>query len=139
MKALFNFSVITFVFLAVGTASSHQRQEIAGMRVVFGGDPEPILDNEVCLLGWRLIDLKTKEPVTNLQDVRIMIKFDGKEFGPFETRSGRRDPGLYRTRHIFTKPGEGEATLTFKREGEEKEHSLTLTFRINPREAIEIP
>lgn len=139
MKTLFNFSIIVFVFLVAGTASSHQRQEIAGMRVVFGGDPEPILDNEVCLLGWRCIDLKTEEPVTNLQEVRVTIKFDGKEFGPFKTRSARRDPGLYRTRHIFTKSGEGQATLTFKKEGEEKEHSLTLTFQVNPREAIEIP
>ena len=139
MRALFNFSVIVFVFLVVGTASSHKREEIAGMSVVFGGDREPLLDNEVCFLGWRLTDVKTEEPVTNLQNVHIMIKFEGKEFGPFETRSARRDPGMYRTRHIFTKPGEGEATLTFKREGEEKEHSLTLTFRIDPREAIEIP
>jgi len=68
-----------------------------------------------------------------------MIKFDGKEFGPFKTRSSRRDPGMYQTRHIFTKSGEGEATLTFKKKGEDKIHSLTLSFRIGSRKEIEIP
>ena len=139
MRILFNFSVIVLVFLVAGIASAHQRKEMGGMRFVFGGDREPLLDNEVCYLEWTVTDLKSEEPVTNLQDVSVMIKFYGKELGPFEARGARGNPGMYRTRHIFTGPGEGEATMTFKKEGEEMEHSLTLTFRINSRKSIEIP
>jgi hypothetical protein len=139
MRTFFSFSVIALVLLVAGIASSHERKEIAGMSIVFGGSPEPMLDNEVILLEWRITDLKTEEGVANLQDVSVMVKFDGKEFGPFETRSAFRNAGMYRTRHIFTNSGEGEATLTFKKEGEDMVHSLTLTFRIGSRGDIEIP
>ena len=139
MRTLFSISSIVLVLLVAGPAGSHERQEIGGMTVVFGGNPEPLLDSERCFLQWRFTDLKTKEPVANLQDLRLTIRFDGKEFGPFEARRIRRSPGMYQTHHIFTKPGEGEATVTFKKEGEDKPLSLTLPFRIGSRKAIESP
>ena len=139
MRAFFSFSVIILVLLVTGIASSHERKEIAGLSVVFGGSPEPMLDNEVILLEWRITDLKTEEGGANLQDVSVIVKIDGKEFGPFETQSAFRNAGTYRTRHIFTKSGEGEATLTFNKEGEDMVHTLTLTFRIGSRGDIEIP
>ena len=139
MRTFFRLSTVVLVVLVAGIASAHQRKEMSGMLFVFGGDREPNLDNEVCYLEWTVSDLETKEPVTTLKDVSVKIKFYGKEFGPFQTQGSRANPGMYRTRHIFTGPGEGEATITFKKEGEEMEQSLMLTFRINPRKVIEIP
>ena len=109
------------------------------MQVVFGGEPEPVLDGEICFLRWRFSDLESKEPVGDLEDASATLSFDGKEFGPFEVRGSRRNPGTYQTQHIFTKPGEGSVTLTFKKPGSEESHSLTLSFRVRPRKSIEIP
>ena len=117
---------------------SHERREIDGMQVVFGGEPEPVLDGELQFLRWRLTELENKQPVTDLQEVQAKIRFDGKEFGPFEARSSRQDPGMYQTHHVFTKAGEGEATLTFKREGKNEPLSLTVPFRVVSRKSIEI-
>ena len=70
------------------------------MQVVFGGEPEPVLDGEICFLRWRFADLESKEPVADLEDAKATIEFDGKEFGPFDARGSRRDPGTYQTQHI---------------------------------------
>ncbi len=127
------------VLFVASDASPHERQEIAGMRVVFGGEPEPVVDGEICFLRWRFADLESKEPVADLEDVTATLEFDGKTFGPFEARGSRRNPGTYQTHHIFTKPGEGKATLHFKKPGSDESQSLTLSFRVRPRKSIEIP
>lgn len=121
------------------TAFSHESREIGGMKVVFGGEPEPVLDAEICFLTWRFSDLKTEEPVATLEDVSAMIEFDGKEFGPFYARGSRRNPGTYQTRHIFTTPGDGDVTLSFKKAGSDEVLILTLPFAVQSRKSIEIP
>lgn len=139
MRSFSIVATLIAVLAVAGVASSHERQEIAGMQVVFGGEPEPVLDGEICFLRWRFTDLESKEPVGDLEDLSATLSFDGKEFGPFEARGSRRNPGTYQTRHIFTKPGEGSVTLTFKKPGGDESHSLTLSFRVRPRKSIEIP
>lgn len=121
------------------TTFAHERREIAGMQVVFGGEPEPVLDGEICFLRWRFSDLKTEEAVGTLEALSATIQFDGKEFGPFEARGSRRNPGTYQTQHIFTKPGEGEVTLSFKKAGSEEVLTLSLPFTVRSRKSIEIP
>ncbi len=121
------------------TAFGHETREIGGMQVVFGGEPEPVLDGEICFLTWRFSDLKTEEPVATLEDLSVTIQFDGKEFGPFYARGSRRNPGTYQTRHIFTTPGDGEVTLSFKKASSDEVLTLTLPFAVHSRKSIEIP
>ena len=138
MKTILNILLwVTFLYTTV--AFPHERGEVDAMNVVFGGEPEPVLNGERQYLRWRFTDTKTKQPVSDLEELHASIKFDGKEFGPFDVRGSRRDPGMYQTNHIFTKPGEGEATLTFKRNGKDKVFSITFPFKVNSREAYEIP
>ena len=117
----------------------HERREIGGMEVVFGGEPEPVIDGELRFLRWRFADVGSKQPATDLKDLQATIKFEGQEFGPFEARGSRRDPGMYQTHHVFMKPGEGEVTLTFKREGKSDVLAVTFPFRVVSRKTIEIP
>ena len=84
-------------------------------------------------------DLKTEEPVATLEDVSSLIEFDGKEYGPFYARGSRRNPGTYQTRHIFTTPGDGDVTLSFKKAGSDEVLTLTLPCAVQPRKSIEIP
>ena len=70
------------------------------MLFVFGGDRAPNLDNEVCYLEWTVSDLETKEPVTNLQNVTVQIKFYGKEFGTFQAHA----PTLVCAAHAISLP-----------------------------------
>ena len=109
------------------------------MNVVFGGEPEPVLDGEICYLRWRFSDLKTEEPVTTLEALSAKIQFDGKEVGPFEPRGSGRNPGMYQTQHIFTKPGDGEVTLSFKTASSDEVLTLTFPFTIRSRKTIEFP
>jgi hypothetical protein len=136
------FTVLASLFVGLFTAVtsfSHERREIAGMQVVFGGEPEPVLDGEICFLRWRFSDSKTEEPVGTLESLSATIRFDGKEFGPFEARGSRRDPGTYQTQHIFRKPGEGEVTLSFKKAASDEGLTLSLPFTVHSRKSIEIP
>ena len=139
MKALVSIVSLFGLLAVAGNVSPHEHQEIAGMQVVFGGEPEPVLDDEICYLRWRFTNLESKEPVGDLEDVSSTLSFEGNTFGPFEARGSRRNPGTYQTHHIFTKPGEGTATLSFKKPGSDETHTLTLPFRVRPRKSIEIP
>ena len=90
-------------------------------------------------LRWRITDAKTKEPITDLTELQAVVRFDGEELGSFTARGSRREPGLYQTFHIFSKPGDGEVTLSFKREGSSKVHTVTFSFSVNSRKDYEIP
>ena len=125
--------------LYVTTAFSHETVEIDGLSVLFGGEPEPMLDGERQYLRWRFIDTKTNEPASDLEDLQATITIDGKEFGPFKARGSRRDPGAYQTLHIFTKAGEAEATLSFKRSGKDKVNKLVTSFTVRSRKTLEVP
>ena len=67
-----------------------------------------------------------------------VITRNGHEFGPFEARGARRDPGLRQTRHIFSEPGEYDVVLTFKKTGDPAAHSVTFAFTIRDRKDLEI-
>lgn len=130
------------VFLSIfcgALAFAHSRADVDGMSVLFGGEPEPMLDAERQNLVWRFTDSETDEPVTGLEELQAVIKFDGEEFGPFTARGSRREPGLYQTFHIFSKPGDGEVTLSFMRDGNSKVHTVTFSFIVNSREDYVIP
>ena len=139
MKSFAAIFSLTVAISVAATAFGHESREIAGMQVVFGGEPEPVLDGEICFLRWRFSDLKTEEPVAALEAVSAKIQFDGKEFGPFEARGSRRNPGTFQSQHIFTKPGEGEVTLSFKKAASDEVLTLTLPFTVRSRKSIEIP
>lgn len=68
-----------------------------------------------------------------------MVKRSGKDYGPFMARMTSREPGVVATQHIFTSPGEYEATLTFKKKGDATMHSIAFSFRIRDRKEFEIP
>lgn len=117
------------------TVLAHDRKEVAGLVVVFGAEPEPALTGERQWLRWRF--RSGEEPFSELQDATAVIRRDGKEFGPFEARTARREPGLVQTVHIFSAPGEYEVVLTFRKADEV--HSIAFTYRIRDRRELEIP
>lgn len=116
---------------------AHDRKEVAGLVVVFGAEPEPALTGERQWLRWRF--RSGEGPFSELQDATAVIRRDGKEFGPFEARTVRREPGSVQTVHIFSAPGEYEVELTFRKEGDPKVHSIAFTYRIRDRRELEIP
>ena len=117
----------------------HERKEVAGLAVVFGAEPEPALTEEMQFLRWRISSLADREPYTELQDAEVVITRDGEQYGPFEVRGTRRDPGLYQTRHIFTTAGEYDTVLHFRKGEEEQIHTVDFSFRIGERANLEIP
>ena len=119
------------------TVAAHERKEVAGLEVVFGAEPEPALNGEMQFLRWRF--LKDKQPFGDVEEFVAMVKKDGKSFGPFKGRMNPREPGVVSTQHIFTNPGEYEATLTFKKKGEPTVHSISFPFKIGDRKTLEIP
>ena len=96
----------------------HERKEVAGLAVVFGAEPEPALTDEMQFLRWRVSSLADEEPYTDFQDAKVTVTHDGEDFGPFDVRAVRRNPGQYQTQHIFTAAGEYASVLSF-RKGEE--------------------
>ncbi len=130
--------ILVFVFFAA-TASSHDRKNVHDFNVVFGGEPEPMVNDERQALSWRFTNADTNELVTDLEALEAVDTFEGKVAGTFTARGSRRDPGLYRTTHIFTMPGDGEATLSFKREGNDKVYTVTFSFNVASRKELEIP
>ena len=138
MKNIVHKLILLCVFFAA-MAFSHSRADVDGMSVLFGGEPEPMLDAERQNLVWRFTEADTDEPVTDLEKLQAVVKFGGEEFGPFTARGSRREPGLYQTFHIFSKPGDGEVTLSFMRDGNSKVHTVTFSFIVNSREDYVIP
>ena len=121
------------------TAFGHDRTNVDDISVLFGGEPEPMVNDERQVLRWRFNDVDTDELITDLEELEAVVTFAGKEAGTFTARSTRREPGVYKTSHIFTTPGEGEVTLSFKREGNDKIYTVTFSFSVLPRRELEIP
>jgi len=117
----------------------HERKEVAGLAIVFGAEPEPALTEEMQFLRWRVSTLADQEPYADFQDASVVITRDGEEFGPFQVRGNRRDPGNYQTRHIFTAAGEYASVLSFRKGDEETVHTVDFNFNINERSDLEIP
>jgi hypothetical protein len=138
MKTIFRILVV-ITFLYAGTTFSHERGDVDGMSVVFGGEPEPMLNGERQFLRWRFEDSKTKEPVADLEELYVTVKFDGIETDPIKVWGSGRDPGLYQTNRIFTKPGDGRATLKYKKKGNDRVFTVGFSFTVNDRKGHEIP
>lgn len=136
-KILKTLAVLSIVF--GNAAFAHSSADVNGMSVVFGGEPEPMLDAERQNLRWRFTDAETNEPITDLEALEAVITFDGEEIGAFTARGSRRDPGMYQTFHIFSMPGEGKVTLSFKRNGSDELHTVTFSFTVNSRKDYLIP
>lgn len=138
MNIMLSKLILVFVFFAA-TASSHERKNVDDISVVFGGEPEPMVNDERQVLRWRFTNVDTNELVTDLEALEAVVTFEGKVAGTFTARGSRRDPGIYKTTHIFTSPGEGEVTLSFKQEGNDKVYSVTFSFSVLSRKELEIP
>ena len=133
------FAVIACAVLLPSTALAHERKDVAGLVVVFGAEPEPALTGEVEHLRWRFRSKDSEEPFGDLEDATAVITRDGKDYGPFEARRARGEPGLLQTVHIFSAPGEYEVVLTFKKKGSPEVHTVVFTARLRDRHDIEIP
>ena len=121
------------------TVSAHERKDVAGLEVVFGAEPEPALNGQMQFLRWRFLSKETKQSFGDIEDMSAVVKRNGKSFGPFTGRMAAREPGVVSTQHIFTAPGDYEATLTFKKKGDATVHTTTFPFRIRDRKELEIP
>ena len=121
------------------TAFGHDRTNVDDISVLFGGEPEPMVNDERQVLRWKFTDFDTNEIITDLETLEAVVTFAGKEAGTFTARGSRRDPGVYKTTHIFTMPGEGEVTLSFKRQGNDKIYTVTFSFSVMSRKELEIP
>ena len=132
-------AAVTAAALPGSATMFHETKEVAGLAVTFGAEPEPALTEEMQFLRWRIRSLADEEAYTDLQDAEAVIKRDDEEFGPFQVRGSRRNPGLYQTQHIFTAGGEYESVLSFRKGEDEKVHTVDFTFRIRGRASLEIP
>ncbi len=124
---------------AAPEAPPHERKIVAGLQIVFGAEPEPAITDEVQLLVWRISDVASKEPFTELEDAQVTVTFEGETFGPFPLRPVRGEPGRYQTRHIFTEVGSYGTVLRFRKGEDSQEHTVDFEFRIRPRSDLELP
>jgi len=130
---------LTVVALSCVTISALERKEVAGLEVVFGAEPEPALNGQMQLLRWRFLSKETKQPFGDIEEMSAVVKRNGKPFSPCTGRMAAREPGVVATQHIFTAPGDYEATLTFKKKGDATVHTITFPFKIRDRKELEIP
>lgn len=131
--------LVLLLLLTASPSSAHERKEVAGMMVVFGAEPEPAMTEERQELVWRFRSLESEEPVGDLENLEAIVVHDGTEYGPFQVRGSRREPGTYRTVRIFTAAGDYAVTLTFNKAGEADNHSVDFDFRIADRNELAIP
>ena len=131
--------MVTIVSLVPSTAVAHERKEVAGLSVLFGAEPEPALTGRVQFLRWRFRAIDSEEPFSDLEDLAVVITRNGQDYGPFESRVSRLEPGLVQTQHIFTAAGEYDVVLSFRESGSEDTHSVASTYLIRDRQDLEIP
>lgn len=122
-----------------GTPVIHERKEVAGLMVIFGAEPEPALTGEVQYLRWRFRSLDGEQPYDEIQGADASIRRNGVEYGLFQVRGTRSEPGLRQTMHIFTEVGEYESVLMFRKGEAPETHTVDFTFRIRDRAELEIP
>lgn len=133
-------AIFALLLLLVAVPSSaHDRKEVAGMMVVFGAEPEPALTDERQELVWRFRSLESEEPVGDLENLEAVVVHEGTEYGPFQVRGSRREPGTYRTMRIFTTAGDYSVQLTFTKAGASESHEVAFDFRIADRSELSIP
>lgn len=112
---------------------AHDVGETAGLRFVYGSSPEPAITDELLNMNWIISQASSGEPSADLTDMSVSISKDGRSWGPFEPEAAYGEPGLYSTAHLFAEAGTYEATLSFKLEGADQIHSITLEAHIMDR------
>lgn len=132
------FGLIALIVISL-PVRAHETKEVAGLEVVFGAEPEPAINGQMQFLRWRFRSKETKQPFAEVEELKATVKRNGKDYGPFTGRMTAREPGVVATQHIFTAPGEYEATLTFKKKGDATVHTIAFSFRIRDRKELEIP
>ena len=132
-------SLLGFASLVPTIGLAHERKEVAGLTVVFGAEPEPAVTGRMQNLRWRFRSPENQEPYADLQDAEVTIRRAGQEYGPFQARGSRREPGLLQTVHIFTEAGEYQVRLKFSKGKSSETHTVDFTFRIRDRRDLEIP
>jgi hypothetical protein len=138
MRSLCSRLILVLIFFAA-TAFAHDRKNVDNISVLFGGEPEPMVNDERQFLRWKFTEVDTNELITDLEALEAVVTFAGKEAGTYSARGPRRDPGVYKTSHIFAMPGKGEVTLSFKRKGNDKVYTVTFSFSVISRDELVIP
>ena len=140
-KCLTVLASLIYVALVSTVSQAHETKEVAGLVVLFGAESwsGSTLTEEMEWLRWRFRSKDTDEPFDDIEEAVAVIKKDGKEFGPFEPRAARNDPGLIQSRHIFTVAGDYDAVLTFKKKGDPEPYTITFTYRVNDRRDLQFP
>ena len=77
--------ILVLIFFAA-TASSHDRKNVDDISVLFGGEPEPMVNDERQFLRWKFTDVETNELITDLEALEAVVTFAGKEVGTFTAR-----------------------------------------------------
>lgn len=130
--------MIAVTVMGGASVVAHETKEVAGLEVVFGAEPEPAINGQMQFLRWRFRSKDTKQPFADLENLTATVKRDGRTYGPFTGRVTPREPGVVATQHIFTAPGEYEASLQFRKKGDPNTHTIVFMFRIRDRKELEI-
>ena len=77
--------------------------------------------------------LRQKNKVAGLTDLSMVLAKDGKSYGEYALRGGRRNPGVYSIVRIFEEPGVYMATFPFRRGEDAAPESITLELEITDR------
>ena len=70
--------ILVLIFFAA-TAFGHERKNVDDISVLFGGEPEPMVDDERQFLRWKFTDVDTNELITDLEALEAVVTFAGKE------------------------------------------------------------
>ncbi len=130
---MIRFTIALAALLLSTSLFAHSVGEAAGLRFVYGSSPEPAITDELLNMQWIVRGLESGEPAGNLTDMSVTLSMGGKSWGPFEPEAAFGEPGLYSTAHLFAEAGTYDATLTFKLEGANETHSITLEAHIVDR------
>ncbi len=67
-------AVVTAAAVPGSTAVFHETKEVAGLRVVFGAEPEPALTEEMQFLRWRSGLWPTRKPTRTSKTLRRLSR-----------------------------------------------------------------
>lgn len=128
-------------WLAAGGApgAAHQSKEAAGLSLTFGMTPEPVVTGQFFDTTWKVT--KDGQPVKDLANLSVIVRFAGKEHGPFHVRpafgAGWGEAGVYHVPMIFSRPGPYAFDLTFERDG--KQHAISFDKSVLDAAVITVP
>jgi len=80
MRSLCSRLILVLIFFAA-TAFAHDRKNVDNISVLFGGEPEPMVNDERQFLRWKFTEVDTNELITDLEALEAVVTFAGKEAG----------------------------------------------------------